>query len=88
MYEHNNSLNLSQMMNYFYPSLRWKLLFAALISLLTFSSFPLFAQDVTYTDSSGNAGYTLKNSDHSRLKVNFSVSDFSFSDTEIDGESL
>ena len=73
------------MMNYFYQTIQSKLLFVALIGFLTLSTVHLFAQDVTYTDSWGNAGYTLKTSDHSGLKINFSVSEFSFTDAEIDG---
>jgi len=76
------------MMNYFYQTLQSKLLFVAVVSFLTFSTTHLLAQDVTYTDSWGDAGYTLKTSDQSGLKINFSVSEFSFTDVEIDGDAM
>jgi len=78
----------TQMMNFFYHQLKTKLLFFALFSFLTFSANQLFAQVVNYSDSWGDAGYTLKNSDNSGLKINFSIDEFSFIDAEIDGEPM
>jgi len=75
------------MMNY-YRALQNKLFVFTLCTFFTLGTSLLFAQDVKYSDSWGDAGYTLENSDNSGLKINFSVTDFSFADTEIDGETM
>ena len=73
-------------MSYHYQIKQSKNFLISLITVLALSATSLFAQDVKYSDSWGDAGYTLKQSDNSGLEINFSVTGFSIAETVIDGE--
>ncbi len=45
-----------------------------------------FAQKVTYPDSWGKSGISLKNENSSGVIVNFSINEFTFTDRDVDGE--
>ncbi|MCK4407187.1 MAG: hypothetical protein KAV44_05900, partial [Bacteroidales bacterium] len=47
-----------------------------------------FAQKVTYSDSWGKSGISLKNENSSGVIVNFSINEFTFTDRNVDGESM
>ena len=73
-------------MNYQYQIKQSKHFLISLLTVLALSATSLIAQDVKYSDSWGDAGYTLKQSDNSGLEINFSVIEFSIANTEINGE--
>ena len=66
-----------------------KFSFLTIITFFSLSLFsPLSGQEIKYSDSWGDAGYTLKKNDDSGVKINFSVTEFSIRGTSINGEPM
>jgi hypothetical protein len=59
-----------------------------LLGLAILISSALQADNIRYTDSWGDAGYTVKNQSNGNVVLNYSVKSFSFEDMAVNGESM
>lgn len=62
--------------------------FCVMIFLFSFATDLLIAQEITYTDSWGNQGFTVIDQTTNSIEINHSVSSFHFSKTVINGKTL
>jgi PKD repeat protein len=70
-------------------SAKWKSgIFTVLIVLMIFYSNITSAGDHKYTDSWGKAGYTVESQNNSKILINYSISRFALTESEINGESF
>ena len=65
-----------------------KLITNALIALLIISGTTLFAQNYSFEDSWGDAGYTVKQQKSNKTVVSFSINRFALKDVTIKGEAM
>jgi PKD repeat protein len=59
-----------------------------LVILTVYFSISGIAGDVKYNDSWGKAGYTLVSQNSSKVVLNYSITEFSLSDFQVNGESM
>ncbi len=63
-----------------------KLVYSFLISLIFVTN--LFAEDIKYSDSWGDTGFSVKNQNSESVSVNFSIENFSILDVSINGKGM